>query len=58
MITLNLLSQSSYLIYIYLEVLSCQFISLQEISNILFIKPRYNKVLYLILMTLNDVSIN
>ena len=28
--------------------------SVQEISQVLFIKPRYNKVLYLILMTLND----
>ena len=32
--------------------------SVQEISQVLFIKPRYNKVLYLILMTLNEVYIN
>ena len=32
--------------------------SMQEISQVLFIKPRYNKVLYLILMTLNDTYIN
>ena len=32
--------------------------SMQEISQVLFIKPRYNKVLYLILMTLNEVYIN
>ena len=58
---LKILSQSFYLINIYLEVLSCPVIFLQEIRKILFIKPKYSdffffysEVLYLIMMTLND----
>ena len=30
--------------------------SVQEISQVLFIKPRYNKVLYLILMNFNNIK--
>ena len=58
MLTLKFLSQSFNFIYIYLEVSSCPVIFLQEISKVLFIKPRNNKVLYLNLMTLNNIYIN
>ena len=48
---IKVLSQSFYQIYIYLEF-SCPEILLQKISKVLFIKPKYNKVLYLILWLL------
>ena len=58
MIILKIVSKGVYLIYIYVQISPCQVIFLQEISKFLFIKPRHSRILYLILMTLNDICIN
>ena len=57
-VVFEIVSKGVYLIYIYVQISPCQVIFLQEISKFLFIKPRHSRILYLILMTLNDICIN